>query len=296
MLSGLIQKLLGRENLQPLEQRPVNRLDESGIRQRLEELIAQATDATEFGNALANALEHKPEIVGRAINARVVHYQWLSQIGLLLEKFDIDTVIDGGANTGQFATTLFGSALFKGDIHSYEPLEKEFQIMKGYQQHYPRWQIFNAAIGDVEGQTEINISGETSSLLARTAIMDKVAGQETAPATQVVTVKRIDSLYRDLLLDDRKRVMLKLDVQGFEERALRSAGDLLEKFKLVQIELAGMAMYDGDVRIPQCLKLMEDEGFVLIYAKNNYVVQEAVAVDFDFVFCRRSEFEAMQLA
>src|SRR6056300_765065 len=47
----------------------------------------------------------------------------------ILNYFDINSVIDVGANIGQYALEL-RDLNYKGDIVSFEPLEKEFQILE----------------------------------------------------------------------------------------------------------------------------------------------------------------------
>lgn len=263
-------------------------------RQHLDAALAAAGGPAALGDVLADLVEYRGNDALELINARTIHYHWLRQLGALLNEFRIDLVIDGGANTGQYASTLLGFSGYAGEVHSYEPLSQEFGVMKQYESHYAGWKMFNMAIGDVEGESEIVINGEVSSLLPKTETLDRLTGGAKPERREKVSVRRVDTLYGDVLRDSSRRVMLKLDVQGFEERALRSAGEHLAAFKLIQIELSGVALYKGDVRIPGAISMLEEAGFTLIYCKNNYAIRGVVTVDFDFIFCRRSEFEAKQ--
>lgn len=262
-------------------------------RDYLEAALTAAGSTAALGGDLADFVERHGKDTLDLVNGRMVHYHWLRQLGSLLKEFRIDLVIDGGANTGQYASTLLGFSGYAGEVHSYEPLSHEFAVMKQFESHYTGWKMFNLAIGDVEGEAEIVINGEVSSLLPKTETLDRLIGGATPERKETVTVQRIDTRYGDVLRDPSRRVMLKLDVQGFEERALRSAGEHLSALKLIQIELSGVALYKGDMRIPGALAMLEDAGFTLIYCKNNYAIRGAVTVDFDFIFCRRDEFEAM---
>lgn len=67
----------------------------------------------------------------------------------------------------------------------------------------------------------------------------KSAGDETI----LVTVKRLDEVLDASGLDSE--VFLKLDVQGAEDQVLRSAGSILERVGLVQIEVSFCHLYDG---------------------------------------------------
>lgn len=286
-LIGKMARLLGSP-LPPAAPAPATSRD------HLDAALAAAEGPAAFGTALADLVERRGVDALDLVNGRTIHYHWLRQLGSLLNEFRIDLVIDGGANTGQYASTLLGFSGYTGEVHSYEPLSQEFAVMKQYESHYAGWRMFNTAIGDVEGESEIVINGEVSSLLPKTETLDRLTGGAKPERREKVSVRRIDSLYGDVLREPSRRVMLKLDVQGFEERALRSAGEHLSAFKLIQIELSGVALYKGDVRIPGAIAMLEEAGFTLIYCKNNYAIRSAVTVDFDFIFCRRSEFEAMQ--
>ncbi|MFL9828601.1 FkbM family methyltransferase [Rhodoplanes sp. SY1] len=263
-------------------------------REHLHAAWVAAGGPAQLGEEYASFVERHGADALDLVNARTIHYYWLRQLGQLTNEFKIDLVIDGGANTGQYASTLLGFSGYRGEVHSYEPLSEEFAVMKQYESHYGGWRMFNMAIGDFDGEAEIVINGEVSSLLQKTEMLDRLTGGAKPERKEKVAVRRLDTLYCEVLADLSRRVMLKLDVQGFEERALRSAGKYLGAFKLVQIELSGVALYNGDMRIPRAMSLLEDAGFTLIYCKNNFSIRGTVTVDFDFIFCRRSEFDAMQ--
>ena len=87
--------------------------------------------------------------------------------------------------------------------------------------------------------------------------------------------------------------MLKLDVQGFEERVLRSCGRFIPNLKLVQMELSGVPLYQGQESLGKMTAMMEDLGFALIYTCNSFG-HRSVYIDYDFIFCRRDELESME--
>lgn len=259
-------------------------------------LKAFLNDPAEFGMSLAGLLERSPPEVTKVVNNHVIYYNFLQQIKYIVDQFKIDLIIDVGANSGQYACPVFFHCDFKGEIHSYEPINSVFQILEKNLSMYPRWSIFNCALGDKAGKAMMNIGGDaalTSSFLPQTSEMDKFAPNTQAGNQQETEIKRIDDLYADILEDKSRRVMLKLDVQGFEEHVLRSCGKYLESFKVVQMELASIPMYEGDLSIRRALDIMESAGYALIYVSNNYPVKPGIYVDYDFIFCRADELKTI---
>jgi hypothetical protein len=80
----------------------------------------------------------------------------------ILDKYKIDTLIDIGANAGQFAIDLrsnLGYSAYKNRIISFEPLSSAFKLLSARAELDPNWDVFNAAIGDTDESREINIDG-----------------------------------------------------------------------------------------------------------------------------------------
>ena len=48
----------------------------------------------------------------------------------LMKEYQIDIVLDVGANVGLYGRKLIRDMNYKGEIYSFEPMEKEFQGLK----------------------------------------------------------------------------------------------------------------------------------------------------------------------
>lgn len=265
----------------------------------LQAAFASYSDAKKIGEDLANILERRPIDCLDIINNRVAAYQFLAHLGNIVRALRIDFVIDAGAHSGQFASTLYGYGQFQGEVHSFEPVKKFYDVMVNHVDYYKGWKAYNAALGDEPGISQIFIGkghGGTSSLLPQTDNLATFAPDCQLGETQEITVYRVDEMFGEVLADPSRRVMLKLDVQGFEERVLRSAGRYVENLKLVQMELSGVPLYQGQGSLGYVCKMMEDFGFSLIYTCNSFGIKGSVFIDFDFIFCRRSDLEAMKLS
>ena len=66
----------------------------------------------------------------------------------LMKEYQIDTVIDVGANIGLYGRKLIKNLNYKGDIYSFEPMAKEFKGLKNESKNFEKWTVFNEALGD----------------------------------------------------------------------------------------------------------------------------------------------------
>src|SRR5271170_3043937 len=95
------------------------------------------------------------------------HYNLEAHVTQVIHAYNIDTIIDVGANVGQFGTWMRKLG-FKGDIHSFEPVRHTYDALSKCAANDDRWQAHNVALGSSAGQSEINVteSSDFSSLLA----------------------------------------------------------------------------------------------------------------------------------
>jgi hypothetical protein len=60
-----------------------------------------------------------------------------------------------------------------------------------------------------------------------------------------------------------ERSLLKIDTQGFESEVLDGAGDVLEQFAAIQLELSFVPLYDGQALYADLVERLDRLGFVL---------------------------------
>lgn len=166
------------------------------------------------------------------------------------ETFQIDTVLDVGANIGQYGYELRHDLGYVNRIMSFEPLSAAFSILQRKAALDPAWQVFNHALGDVEATTEINIAGnsESSSLLPMLPAHLKSAPQSQYVGKELISVKTLDQILPTLCHDSRN-IYLKLDTQGFEKHVLVGAAASLTRIDTVQMELSLVPLYNNQVHV-----------------------------------------------
>jgi FkbM family methyltransferase len=183
----------------------------------------------------------------------------------LLESYKIDTVLDIGANAGQYALELRRDIRFTHRILSFEPLSTAFQLLRAQAEHDPAWEVFNYALGATEEKREIHVAANSfsSSLLHMLPAHMKSAPRSKYIGKEVIEVKTLDSLFPDLC-KGAKRIYMKIDTQGFERKVLEGAEQALPYIDTVQMEMSLIPLYAGELLFNEMCLLMGTKGYTLI--------------------------------
>lgn len=178
-----------------------------------------------------------------------------------LRHYQINKVLDVGANVGKYAETLRKIG-FKGDIISFEPLSKTFIELNNNSKKDSKWQAFNIALGDFNGESEINIAGNvnSSSLLDMDPLHLQSAPQSKYIGKEKITVKTLDSIYENIC-SNQDQVYLKIDTQGFEKQVLDGASSSLNKIKGIQLEMSILPLYKGILTYQEMIAYLNAKGF-----------------------------------
>jgi FkbM family methyltransferase len=181
----------------------------------------------------------------------------------LLRSQGIATVLDVGANAGQYAQRL-RAAGYAGRIVSFEPLSEAFAALERAAASDPAWDTHRLALSDADGEAEIHVAANSwsSSLLDMGERHLASAPESAYVGSERVRTARLDSVWDDIV-GPAERPFLKLDVQGFELHVLRGAGGHLDRVAGVQAELALVHLYEGDSLWREVVDHLESEGFEL---------------------------------
>lgn len=186
------------------------------------------------------------------------------QTMLGLRSLKISTVIDVGANEGQFGKSIL-KVFPQADLYCFEPLEVPFKKLRAWTDSIGnRVQCFNVALGDQEGALEMHYHNEhspSSSLLASTAHGHQTYPQTISENITTVRVTTLDNFSGSHLNQITNGIMLKLDVQGFEDRVLRGAYKLLQKCDACMLEVCLDPLYEGQANFPDLVEILTRAGF-----------------------------------
>ena len=189
----------------------------------------------------------------------------------ILASYEIDTVLDIGANAGQFARELRGDIGYTQSILSFEPLSTAFKLLKKNAKDDPAWDVFNCAIGDVAEKREINVAGNSfsSSLLNMLPSHLKSAPSSKYIGKEVIDIKTLDSIFSELC-KTAKNIYMKIDTQGFESKVLKGAENSLTHINTVQMEMSLIPLYGGELLFNDMCILMSKMGYTLVAIENGF--------------------------
>jgi len=181
-----------------------------------------------------------------------------------MEMNNIDTILDVGANEGQYSQEL-RKVGFKGRIFSFEPLSEAYQNLSFNAAHDENWHTFNFALGDADRMASINISkhSPSSSLLPMTSLHREAAPGSEYISEEQIEIKALDSIF-DTLSISSENVFLKVDTQGYEKKVLDGAINSLSRISGIQLELSTVELYEREENYYSLCRFVEEKNFSLI--------------------------------
>jgi len=181
-----------------------------------------------------------------------------------LEHLGVNLVFDIGANTGQFSSGL-RSVGYNGQIISFEPLPDAYQGLMAAAAYDPLWQVHpQSALGDVDGEIEINIAGNSvsSSVLPMLEAHSMAAAGSAYVDKVKVPITQLDFVAGEYLKGS-ENYFIKIDTQGFEWEVLDGARETLANAQGVLCELSLVPLYEGQHLWIDVMGRLESEGFTL---------------------------------
>jgi FkbM family methyltransferase len=184
---------------------------------------------------------------------------------LWLAAHDINTVIDVGAHTGEFAAMIHG-ILPRASILSFEPLAEPFRRLEANMRGVPNFRAFNYGCGDENARMQIrrNEFTPSSSLLHMTRLHKEAFPFTERETTEAVEVRRLDDALAGLTLRDN--LLVKIDVQGYEMKVISGGERLISSAALLIVETSFQTLYEGQPLFDDVYDLLRQKG--LRYAGN----------------------------
>lgn len=180
-------------------------------------------------------------------------FLWLTSLG-------INTIIDVGAHTGEFALMIH-EVIPHASLYSFEPLGDAYRELEKNLASVPQSQAFHCALGDENAEIQMHRNEFTdSSSLLEMADLHKQAFPFTARETlERVAVKRLDDVVENLSLKDN--ILVKIDTQGYEDRVIRGGEKLISRARLLIVEVSFQTLYEGQPLFEQIYDLFRQRGF-----------------------------------
>jgi FkbM family methyltransferase len=179
------------------------------------------------------------------------------------QSLGIDTVLDIGANTGQFTKTI-SSLLPTANIYSFEPLPDCFEKLQEFASKHSNIKAFNTGIGDRSGLMcfEKNAFSASSSFLKMTNTHNEAFPFTKKSSTVEVKISKLDDVCENLALGSS--LFIKIDVQGYEDKVLKGGEKTVKKSKLVIVETSFLPLYESQPLFDDIYNIFRDWGFTCI--------------------------------
>ena len=208
----------------------------------------------------------------------------------ILRDADVSTVLDVGANRGQFAKELRAGG-YAGRIVSFEPLEAAYAALEEAAREDPLWTCHRLALSDAEGEAELHVAGNAVS----SSLLDMESRHlEAAPESRYVGVERVRQARLDALVDElglpADGVYLKVDVQGLESRVIEGARAALPRIAAIESELSLVPLYSDQLLFREMFDLLDDAGYHPVSLEPAYAdPRNGHVLQVDGIFLRRAE-------
>jgi FkbM family methyltransferase len=178
----------------------------------------------------------------------------------LLRSLNCDLLLDVGANRGQFSL-IARMEHPRCRIHAFEPQPGEASVYRRIFDGDALATLHELALGDQPGEADLHISRrrDSSSLLPIGELQAKLF-----PSTEEVGIHRVKVVTLDSQSPQwsaARRILLKLDVQGFELGVLRGAIETLRHCAYVYAECSQIPLYTGQALYPEVAAFLAGHGF-----------------------------------
>lgn len=174
----------------------------------------------------------------------------------------IRTIIDIGANTGQFARKIH-RIYPAAKIYSFEPIPSAFSKLRAWAlSKSDRVVAINAAVGARTGQITMYLHEDhdaSSSVLETTDLTDVIYPQTVLKREVLVEQITLDEFFSDTDLDDL--VLIKMDVQGYEDRVLSGGVNVFSKAYACITEISLFQLYHGQAKFENLVTSISQLGF-----------------------------------
>ncbi len=182
----------------------------------------------------------------------------------LIDQYLIDIVIDVGANHGQFGK-LLRSIGYQGEILSFEPSKKSFEILSKVSSQDERWKIYPLGLGDKKTSEQINIfeSSDFNSLLqpsdmGKTTFKNKLKKLHS----EFIHIETLNRILTPHQLKG-KRVFLKMDTQGYDLNVFKGASKYYSNIACLLTEISLQQIYQKMPNYHETLSFYESKGFAI---------------------------------
>jgi FkbM family methyltransferase len=205
----------------------------------------------------------------------------------LIAKYEIDCILDVGANVGQYGNMLRNYVGYQGRIISFEPNPSAFSSLAKRAAHDPMWTVEQLALGAASGHLDFNAFG-----ISELGSFHDLKEGQFKPASMSneklqVPIQTLDSYI--FSMGDRwsfKAPFLKMDTQGYDLEVAKGGANTLSQLIGLQSEIAFQTIYADAPDYNTALKYYQDAGFVIGRLVPNHEIHFPELAEMDVIMVR----------
>jgi len=210
---------------------------------------------------------------------------WLIVNRLRAMGATFQTILDGGANVGQFARAAH-RCFPEATIFSFEPLADIADQLEANLQDVAGHQVFRTALGSYDGKTEFHRNSYSQSSSVKPMLQKQGGLLEGTQEIETLSVPigRFDTLLEGQAI--QAPALLKLDLQGNELEALKGAEETLTKCSHLLLETVFDQEYVDEPLFEEIWTFLRGQGFHFERPLNFSIGSDGRICQMDALFCQ----------
>lgn len=207
-----------------------------------------------------------------------------------LPNLSIRTILDIGACRGGFAKEILARRFPGAIIHSFEPSPDAFPYLDGTAATSGGRHIaHNFGLGEKAEKLALHsvVDALPASSLLRSTDENTTAFPQTAKTKEVmVDIKMLDEIAPTLHPAIEEELLVKIDVQGFEDRVIRGGRKTIGRARAIVVEVQSAFLYEGQPKFRDIFLELDALGFAFVGVLEQFAKPDGSVLYFDAVFVR----------
>ncbi len=181
-----------------------------------------------------------------------------------LAQLPIQSIIDIGANEGQFVRRII-QIFPQAHVYAFEPLEIPFQQLSQWAKKHPKKvTAFNLALGNNNQPIEIYSHlyfNPSSSILPTTKLCETVYPMVKKQEKILIKQSTLDHASANFSASLQEKILIKLDVQGYEDRVIQGGIETFKKSAACIVEISLDQLYQEQAKFREIFSLLDNLGY-----------------------------------
>jgi len=193
---------------------------------------------------------------------KLARFLYAQSIEELFKVLDIRTVIDVGANRGQYRDFIRNHICFQGIIISFEPIKELSTYLRHRSIQEDRWIVYDVALGAKDCDVDLNFMKDDRCSSLHMPLHSEIfeEGNEI-DHVEPVSMRRLDGILGEIRrTHDLGNIFLKLDTQGHDLEVVKGISDFTQ-IAAIQSEVSSVPIYENIPTIAESLQFFKERRF-----------------------------------